>query len=81
MLRTVLFGWMAMIGVRIKLLIEKAPGHYMVEIDARNAPEAPRWRIYQVGETPGRWEAPAVKRLTPNGSESSVSAGYARMGK
>lgn len=65
MARTVLFGWLAMIGVRLKLLLSE-PGHYMVEIDST---QSPRWRIYQIGEQPGRWEAPAVKR-TPAAVES-----------
>lgn len=59
MARTVLFGWLAMIGMRLKLLCE-SPGHYMVEIDASEG-RLPRWRIYAVGEQPGRWEQPRVK--------------------
>lgn len=59
MARTVLFGWLAMIGVRLKLLCSE-PGHYMVEIDAREG-QPPRWRIYAIGESPGRWEQPRMK--------------------
>lgn len=54
--RTVLMGWLAMVGVRLVELAQ-TPGHYMIEMDCRRS-EAVRWRVYEIGAQPGRWEQP-----------------------
>ena len=52
--RTILTGWVAMVGLRL-LELTRQPGHYTIEIDNRGA-TAPRWRVYALGDQPGRWE-------------------------
>lgn len=56
--RTILTGWAAMVGLRL-LELARLPGHFIIEVD-NCTDNSPRWRVYALGDQPGRWEQPRV---------------------
>lgn len=62
--RTILTGWIAMVGLRL-LELARRPGHYIIEVE--NLPDrAPRWRVYPIEDQPGRWEQPRATARPQN---------------
>ncbi len=61
--RTVLTDWPALLGMRL-IQLARQEGHYIIEID-NQTDLAPRWRVYGLGEQPGRWEQPRITRPKP----------------